>query len=134
MASPRSKPARKKAVARKSTASVGKGAAIKLSALRTPPPPIAFDHAPVVAFSYRYSDENNHGFSAISPQAKSILGMKPVELLKESSGLRLHPDDVETFESSVLGAMAKGAPVDADRKSTRLNSSHGGISRMPSSA
>ena len=33
-----------------------------------------------------------------------------------------------------LNASGKGAGVASDRKSTRLNSSHGGISRMPSSA
>ena len=31
-------------------------------------------------------------------------------------------------------ALALVGPEEADRKSTRLNSSHGGISRMPSSA
>ena len=37
--------------------------------------------------------------------------------------------------SSLEGAAVTSIKVDgADRKSTRLNSSHGGISRMPSSA
>ena len=38
-------------------------------------------------------------------------------------------------QATLLGALAYFIlPFDLDRKSTRLNSSHGGISRMPSSA
>ena len=45
--------------------------------------------------------------------------------------------DLHTIPSnppSVIGAHTTGGPVSPDRKSTRLNSSHRALSRMPSSA
>ncbi len=115
MASPRSKPAHtnKKGAARKPTAARRKRAPNQAGALSASALQISFDTAPVVTFSYRYTDNVTHGFTEISAHAKILLGMKAAELLKSAGGLRLHPDDVETFQSSVLGAMAKAAPVDA---------------------
>ena len=48
----------------------------------------------------------------------------------------LHADDGEVRVQSgvVIARMAQEVPQDTDRKSTRLNSSHYGLSRMPSSA
>jgi len=94
---PRRKPAARKAVQPKS-----KPAAAGL-----------FDAVPVVAFSYRYGGPDAHGFSAVSPQAKTVLGVSPAILLKNPAALRLHPDDVGVFNARVLGAMAKGETVDA---------------------
>ena len=42
--------------------------------------------------------------------------------------------DAYSFDTTDEGAMASYKKMYEDRKSTRLNSSHGGISRMPSSA
>ena len=41
---------------------------------------------------------------------------------------------VEEFEAATARLLETGAKVGADRKSTRLNSSHPSSSRMPSSA
>ena len=52
----------------------------------------------------------------------------------------LSPSDLSVTEPSTLLMLGRGSPpvpnkaVGADRKSTRLNSSHSGESRMPSSA
>ena len=53
-----------------------------------------------------------------------------------SCGASLHWDDgkVATFHCSFLSHLTMDTTAIGDRKSTRLNSSHGGISRMPSSA
>ena len=63
--------------------------------------------------------------------------------LKERSGqasfIHMQPQIQEVFDFGPLsffgpsGSFGFGSPL-GDRKSTRLNSSHGGISRMPSSA
>ena len=54
---------------------------------------------------------------------------KPLFALASSSGLVLGARFIDR-----IGKGIRGAPRDADRKSTRLNSSHEWISRMPSSA
>ena len=46
--------------------------------------------------------------------------------------LQIRSGKVETLVNEPSGIFKK--PVDGDRKSTRLNSSHSGESRMPSSA
>ena len=48
--------------------------------------------------------------------------------------LALSGRDAARLEAVAAACSAKGATVDADRKSTRLNSSHVSESRMPSSA
>jgi diguanylate cyclase (GGDEF)-like protein/PAS domain S-box-containing protein len=102
MAKPRSSSVRRRPAARKSAQPRSKSAA-----------PGLLDAAPVVAFSYRHSGAGNHRFTAVSAQAKNVLGVAAAALLKKPGALRLHPDDVATFETQVLGAMAKGEGVDA---------------------
>ena len=81
---------------------------------------------------------------AVSPALQVLLG---VQLLRQTFNL-IKPDEVKTYfislaknyegkstKSKILFAVAGFvAPKDPDRKSTRLNSSHERLSRMPSSA
>ena len=50
------------------------------------------------------------------------------EILKQQEQIIASSNDSEIFFDALTN------PMQPDRKSTRLNSSHGGISRMPSSA
>jgi len=81
---------------------------------KTPHASPAAGRGSAVPFRYRYAGRDAHGLVAVGPQAKAILGHSPAELLKSATALRLHPDDVEIFTGKILGAMAKGAPVDAE--------------------
>lgn len=105
MASPRRKATAKSSTKRavKSPASKGNGSVSKTPAL---------DALPAVAFSYRYAGSGDHGFSFVSPQAKTLLGVSAAELRKSPLALRLHPDDVERYSEQVLGAMASGKFVE----------------------
>jgi diguanylate cyclase (GGDEF)-like protein len=76
------------------------------------PPSTAFDALPVVAFYYQFTSQDDHGFTWVSEHSAKMLGVKAHELVKETGGLRLHPDDVGAFDDFVLRTMAAGEPVD----------------------
>jgi diguanylate cyclase (GGDEF)-like protein/PAS domain S-box-containing protein len=75
--------------------------------------------ATAVPFAYRFAKADDHGFVSIGPQAKAILGVSSAELTKDTSALRLHPDDAGVFTAQVLGAMAKRHPVDVHVRVSR---------------
>ena len=65
------------------------------------------------------------------------LGKGPSRLsLGKSAGVYYHDIDLENFKKTerLIDKIAPHIIIHADRKSTRLNSSHEWISRMPSSA
>ncbi|MDX2142793.1 MAG: diguanylate cyclase [Rhodospirillaceae bacterium] len=107
---------RKKPVPRKRTAMKNKksspGAAARARTPRPDVPAVAWNSVPLVVFTYRYKNADDHGFIFANAQTKRLLGLAPAELTKKTGGLRLHPDDVETFDEHVLRPMAAGASVD----------------------
>ena len=83
------------------------------------------------------------------PAADKVTAVKPAASeahgtdqhgVRRAAGTRLLLAGVIAFTAAVVSWLVFNAvngglnEVDLDRKSTRLNSSHGGISRMPSSA
>ena len=63
-------------------------------------------------FNYQFTSQDDHGFTWANELSAKLLGIKAHELVKESGGLRLHPDDVGAFDDFVLRTMAAGEPVD----------------------
>ena len=59
---------------------------------------------------------------------------RQVQTLEAALGAELLDRSVKPPRLNSLGSRVLEQARDLDRKSTRLNSSHGGISRMPSSA
>ncbi|MBL8629725.1 MAG: sensor domain-containing diguanylate cyclase [Rhodospirillaceae bacterium] len=127
MPKPRQKGARRHASTRRAAPKKGKSRAAKKqktkklvpkkSAARKTAPTAKiqtdiFATLPVVLFSYQYTAQDNHGFLWVSEHVGRMLGIKAQELVKETGGLRLHPDDVGAFDDFVLRTMAAGEAVD----------------------
>ncbi|MBL8644731.1 MAG: diguanylate cyclase [Rhodospirillaceae bacterium] len=120
MSSPRKTKTRRAPKVRKAVSSRRTPPRAKTTSRRTPPRAVAaikptapsLDALPLVLFNYRYGGPNDHGFTYASGQSLELLGMKPEEMTRESSVLRLHPDDVGAFDDFVLRTMAAGETVD----------------------
>ena len=93
---------------------------------------------------YGESGEADDGKVAISPRVQQNLGVRTAEVTQgsfvvpvEANGTVAYNErDVSVVSTRVAGTLEKlnvRAPLE-DRKSTRLNSSHPRLSRMPSSA
>ena len=86
---------------------------------------------------------DNESFGRIFGELKPTLqkaGMSLTQIFEMEKKLRKAVEDVEPPKIALIGFTGVGksstinALFNADRKSTRLNSSHNVISRMPSSA
>ena len=90
---------------------------------------IAYEPALLFIDSKKYifgTDFNNTIWGAFDPLGYSLLIVRPVLMLGRSLAYA-------ALAQHILG-MAMAGALYADRKSTRLNSSHSELSRMPSSA
>ena len=95
----------------------------------TLPAPLADVDLDVSGFAVRFQRANGPVMALMNRLGGSV----EAQLNLLPSGLRKQVEAVTV--SALSRAMDVAAYADkADRKSTRLNSSHGGISRMPSSA
>ena len=84
-------------------------------------------------------EEYHEPFVPASPASSSLSYVDPAEVVpvpaeEEKKELEEAEEEAEDPELDILSVVAEEASVTADRKSTRLNSSHSGESRMPSSA
>ena len=85
-------------------------------------------------------------YKDMAPRARAVVegiaaarGIAPADINNVWKALARHPEVMEQFAAEMKAAFAPGRldPLTKeliDRKSTRLNSSHTDISRMPSSA
>ena len=94
---------------------------------------IVMTGAVLATFGTLRARDRLHGAAPGQGQALSRLGVEVVEVFRNRSFRILFTACLILFVA--LGAATSlGLHANTDRKSTRLNSSHGGISRMPSSA
>ena len=77
--------------------------------------------------AFKAGDTVRVHFQVIEGSRRRVQVFEGITIKKQGSGAR------ETFTVRKL-SFGVGVERTLDRKSTRLNSSHGGISRMPSSA
>ena len=83
-----------------------------------------------IVYTLHTSDNPARGaLQFISSQVENILGYRPAEFVEDPDLFFriIHPEDLRSFKEL-------SRKIFADRKSTRLNSSHSDRSRMPSSA
>ena len=75
-----------------------------------------------------------HDLAIVKKFADRVAVMSKGEIVESGKTAQIFNDPSDPYTKNLLAAEPKGKPVAVDRKSTRLNSSHSSVSRMPSSA
>ena len=91
----------------------------------------------IAALSEAFGEQGHHGLAGIpnfAPKAKRVIFLFMSGGPSQLDLWDYKPKLAELFNTDLPNEIRRGQRITTDRKSTRLNSSHHAISRMPSSA